>query len=90
MQHLDHFRDEDPPFDFMAPTPNPDDAPPRGIPFRDVPPGRVFRTAEWHRYTKRANGTCVAYSDGGDAFLEGERECFLISLGGWLAGKDGG
>lgn len=65
--------------------PNPDDAPPKGIPFADVPPGKPFRTAEWHRYTKRANGDCVDYEDGGDAFLKPERECFLISLGGWIS-----
>lgn len=63
--------------------PNPADAS-TGIPYRDVPPGKVFRSAGGFRGMKRANGQCVDHRNGGDVLLEEDRECWIIVVGGWI------
>jgi hypothetical protein len=67
----------------MAENPSHDDAS-TGTPFRDIRPGDVFRTASGFRGTKRANGQCVDYRDGGDVMLDGDVECWRIAIGGWI------
>jgi hypothetical protein len=67
---------------FGPSPPDPDDAS-TGTPFKDVPPGKVFRSTGGFIGMKRACGLCVSYADGGDAMLDPDAECFRIVIGGW-------
>src|ERR1700735_4212790 len=62
---------------------NPDDAS-TGTPYKDIPPGWVFRSTRGFKGTKKANGQCVDHRNGGDVMLDADAECWRIVIGGWI------